>query len=104
MNVLNASGGRINHYGSKKVAITVASNDTNRLMGFGFEVTDVKKLLLAVFRICEKGNVVQFGPNSEDNFIRNVQTNEKVLMKRKGNSYVIEGELASENPFRGRAP
>ena len=56
----------------------------------------MKKPLLAVFRICEKGNVVQLGPQAKDNSIKNVQTNEKVFMKRKGNSYVIEGELANE--------
>ena len=104
MKFVNANGGRIKHYGSKKVAIQVEGNETSRMMGFGFEVTDVKKPLLAVFRICEKGNVVQFGPQAHDNFIKNVQTNEKVFMKRKGNSYVIEGKLANESPFQRRGP
>ena len=104
MKFVNANGGRIAHYGSKKVAMQVEGKEVSRMMGFGFEVTDVKKPLLAVFRICEKGNVVQFGPQAKDNFIKNVQTNEKVFMKRKGNSYVIEGELANESPFQRRGP
>ena len=56
--------------------------------------------MLVVFRICEKGNVVQFGPQAEDNFIKNVQTNEKVFTRRKRISYVTEGELANLSPFQ----
>ena len=103
MKFVNANGGRINHYGSKKVTIKVENSaETERLMGFGFEVTDVRKPLLAVFRICERGNLVQFGPGLKDNFIQNVQSGEKVHIQRKGNSYVIEGELAEEDPFQRR--
>ena len=98
--MVNASGGKIHHYGSRKVAFKPADvHGPGRMMGFGFEVTDVKKPLAAVCRICEKGNIVQFGPGTKDNFIQSVETNEKVFMKRKGNSYVLEGELPTENPF-----
>jgi len=38
-------------------------------MGLNFQVTDVRKPLLAVKRITEKGNVVQFGPAESDNYI-----------------------------------
>ena len=39
-----------------------AKNKTaeEKLMGMGFEVCDVKKALAAVWKICEKGNLVQF--------------------------------------------
>ena len=38
-------------------------------MGLNFQVKDVRKPLLAVKRITEKGNVVQFGPAESDNYI-----------------------------------
>ena len=40
-------------------------------MGLSFQVTDVRKPLLAAKRITEKGNVVQFGPAESDNHIKN---------------------------------
>ena len=64
-------------------------------MGLGFQVSDVQKPLAAVWRIAQKGNVVQFGPRPEDNFIKNLHTNKKVQMVRKGGSYVIEAEFVT---------
>ena len=98
LKLVNASGGRINHYGSRKVAFQPDAAG-GRLLGVGFEVTDVKKPLMAVSRICEKGNVVQFGPKPQNNFIQNIVSGEKLFMKRRGNSYVLQGELADTNPF-----
>ncbi len=43
-------------------------------MGLDFQVSDVQKPLAAVWRIAEKGNIVQFGPRVEDNFIKNTVT------------------------------
>ena len=37
-----------------------------------FQVTDVRKPLLAVKRITERGNIVQFGPAENDNFIKKI--------------------------------
>ena len=101
LRLVNASGGPISHYGSRRVAFQPNSSSAveGRIMGMGFEVTDVKKPLMAVSRICEKGNVVQFGPEDSHNFIQNIQTGEKLYMKKKGNSYVLEGALADQNPF-----
>ena len=39
------------------------------VVGLTFQATDVKKALTAVWRICEKGNIVQFGGSPEDCFI-----------------------------------
>ena len=36
-------------------------------MNLGFQVADVKKPLIAVKRICEKGDIVSFRPTEEDN-------------------------------------
>ena len=96
--LVNASGGKINHYGSRKVAFH-PETAAGRILGVGFEVTDVKKPLMAVSRICEKGNVVQFGPDAKDNFIQNIASGDKLYMKRKGNSYVLQGEFADASPF-----
>ena len=45
------------------------ASDTKVRMKMGFQVNDVKKPLLSVKRIIDKGNIVGFGPNKEDNFI-----------------------------------
>ena len=53
-------------------------------MGLNFQVTDVRKPLLAVKRITEKGNVVQFGPAESDNYIKNKLSGKKILLRKKG--------------------
>ncbi len=73
MNLVNASGGEISHHGSREVRFVAAAETgpNSKVMGMGFQVADVKKPLAAVWRICEKGNIVQFGDNDEDCFIMN---------------------------------
>jgi hypothetical protein len=94
MRFVNASGGVMNHYGEKLATIrTEAEGD---VMSLGFQVSDVSKPLLAVWRIAEKGNRIQFGPEEKDNFIENVRSGKRVMMKRKGGSYVIPAELVVE--------
>ena len=53
-------------------------------MNLKFEVADVKKPLIAVKRICEKGNTVSFGPTGADNFIQNRDTGDKVPLRPSG--------------------
>ena len=65
-------------------------------MGMGFQASDVRKPLAAVFRIVEMGNRVQFGPEAEDNFIENVKTKKKIMLRKKGRSYVMDVEFAKE--------
>ena len=98
LNLVNASGGPIGHYGSRQVAFQPDAAG-GRMLGVGFQVTDVKMPLMAVSRICEKGNIVQFGPDEQHNYIMNISTGEKLFMMRRGNSYVLRGELAEVNPF-----
>ena len=60
-------------------------------MGFRFQVADVKKPLVSVKRITEKGNHVQFGPAEKDNFILNKETGDKVLLRGNGKgSYMLD--------------
>ena len=96
MKFVNASGGAMNHYGEKTA--TFRTGEAGNIMSLGFQVSDVKKPLAAVWRIAEKGNKVQFGPNEEDNFIVNVATGNKVMMKRRGGSYVIPADYVVEEP------
>ena len=96
LKLVNASGGPIAHYGSRKVAFRL-DGTTGRILGVGFEVTDVKKPLMSVKRICEKGNIVQFGP--KESFIQNLQSGEKLKMHKRGNSYVLRGAFVDVSPF-----
>ena len=65
-------------------------------LGLSFQVTDVRKPLLAVTRIAEKGNVVQFGPSEGDNFIRNKLSGNKILLRKKGGSYIMDVSFGEE--------
>ena len=95
MKFMNASGGRMGHYGAKE-AMFKTGGQSEKLMSLGFQVSDVQKPLAAVWRIAEKGNIVQFGPKEEDNYIQNVQTGQRLLMTRKGGSYVLDAEFMIE--------
>ena len=88
---VNASGGKINHYGSRRVVVRAASGEN---LAMNFQVTDVRKPLLSVSRLCEQGNLVQFGPRDSDNYIQNVAGGQKLRLERRGNSWVIPGQLA----------
>ena len=62
-----------------------------KVMSLAFQVAAVKKPLIAVKRITEKGNHVMFGPQEEDNYILNKDTGDKLMLKPKGRgSYVME--------------
>ena len=75
------------------------SRDGNkeRLMGLEFQVSDVRKPLAAVWRIAEKGNIVQFGPTDADCFIQNIRSQEKVGLRRKGGSYAMAVDFAEKD-------
>ena len=94
MKLVNASGGGIQHWGAREVRFTAEDvGKVRRLMGLGFQVCDVKKPLAAVWRICEKGNLVQFGPEDEDCFIQSKKSGDKVLLRRERGSYVLDVEF-----------
>ena len=53
----------------------------------------MKKALIAVKMICEKGNKVCFGPGPEHNYVLNATTNKKVMLGLSGNrSYLLDGK------------
>ena len=94
MKFVNASGGAMGHYGERHA--TLRAGSSQMIMSLGFQVSDVQKPSVAVRRITEKGNRVQIGPEDEDNFIENAKTGFKIMMVRKGGSYVIPAEMVVE--------
>ena len=86
----------MNHYGEEEAKF--ATGGRGPVMSLGFQVGDVQKPLAAVWRIADRGNLVQFDPNPEDNFIQNVVTKGKIPMIKKRGSYVIEADFVAEEP------
>ena len=98
MKLVTASGQRIDHFGSRRVEFSAEDAEgKSKKMNLGFQVCGVKKPLAAVWRICESGNIVQFGPRDEDCFISNKMNGDKVYMRREGGSYVLD--MKFEKPF-----
>ena len=89
-----ANGGEMGHYGEKD--ITFKTGNSEDVVGLKFQVTDVKKPLLAVRRLVEKGNVVSFGPEPDQNYIRNIATGRKIEMEKKGGAFVIKAHFMKE--------
>ena len=81
------------HFGARTVTFKAEDGNEGKVMGLEFQVSEVKKPLAAVWRIAEKGNIVQFGPRDEDCFIKNSRTGERVGLRRKGGSYVMAVEF-----------
>ncbi len=44
----------------------------------------------------ERGNAVQFGPEPEQNYITNVQSGKKIVMEKKGGSFVIKADFVKK--------
>ena len=74
----------MNHYGEKDNTFESGSD----LIGLMFQVTNVRKPLLAKRRLVET-NIVQCGHELETNFIMNVESDRKIMMKGKGGSFVF---------------
>ena len=89
-----ANGGEMGHYGEKEVIFRTGTDVD--VVGLKFQVTDVKKPLLAVRRLVEKGNVVMFGPEPDQNFIQHVQTGKKIPMEKRGGAFVIKAHFVKK--------
>ena len=93
---LVANGQEMGHYGQKKIKF---GGETGSMKTMSFEVTDVTKV--AVRRIMEKDNEVHFG---KECYIRNVHTGERIPMRRKGGSHVVDIDVnIDEASFTRRA-
>ena len=69
----------------------------SRVMNLGFQVADVKKPLIAVKRITERGNHVMFGPQQEDNYILNKATGQKMMLQPRGRGSITVDSGAEES-------
>jgi hypothetical protein len=96
---VTATGADIKHSGQKTVALGAAVNGKEKTIGMVFQACDVKRPLAAVNKICAKGNIVQFGPGVNDNFIQNISTKEKIWLTQERGQYVMEASLRSSSPF-----
>jgi hypothetical protein len=78
--------------GGKETLIqTVGEEKEKTSMGLTFQVAAVKKPLISVKRITEKGNRVCFGPGEEDNFIENRASGDKIKLRQAGKgSYLLD--------------
>ena len=86
-----ANGAEMQHDGEKDV--TFRHDDSSGILGLTFQVTEVKKALAAVWRLAEHGNIIQFGPEAEQNFIMNLSTQQKIPLHKRGGSYVMQVEF-----------
>ena len=60
-------------------------------MALNFQVAEVKKPLLSVSRVDEKGNQLRFGPGKDGNYIRNAKTGDKFILRPNGQwSYLMD--------------
>ena len=99
---VNASGGRMGHYGERQVVCGVKG--LSAPVAMKFQVSDARHPLASVARITEQGNIVQFGPQQQDNYIYNPSTDEKVLLRRKGKKFVMDVNfLGTRSLFSGQA-
>ena len=99
-----ANGGDMGHYGQKEVFF---KHDGGKdPMGITFQVTDVRKPLLAVRRLVEKGNKVVLSAGDGESYIYNEAGKVKVPVKKKGGSFVVEAHFvmtAEMSGFAGQA-
>jgi hypothetical protein len=89
-----ANGGDMRHYGQKEVIFKHANGKDP--IGLTFQVTDVKKPLLAVRRLVERGNKVVLSGVEGESYILNEATKVKVPVKKKGGSFVVEAHFVKE--------
>ena len=69
-----------------------------------FLVTTVRKPLAAVSSIVDEGNVVVFGPGKDGSFIQNIATGDRIPMKRRKGTFVIDADFAAGSKKVPQAP
>ena len=97
-----ANGGDMEHYGEKEVIFKYEGGEGKDPVGLKFQVTDVRKPLLAVRRLVEKGNKVVLAGGEGESYILNEVTGVKIPIKKKGGSFVIEAHFVLRG-FAGQA-
>ena len=82
-----ASGGEMGHWGEKDV--TFVDKPNGDIVGLKFQVTDVRKPLLAVRRLVERVSGGQFGSGPEQSYIQHIETGHKIMMDKEGGIFII---------------
>ncbi len=90
------------HYGEKEVMFKYKGGENNDPIGLKFQVTDVRKPLLAVRQLVEKGNKVVPSGGDDESYILNKETRVKIPIVKKGGSFVIEAHFIKQG-FAGQA-
>ena len=70
------------HYGEKEVTFKYNRGDSKDPIGLKFQVTDVRKPLLAVRRLVEKGNKVVLAGDDEESHVMNKATKVKIPLEK----------------------
>ena len=68
----------------------VEGKEWTRLGGMRFNVANVKKPLAAVAKVVEAGNRVVLDPDPEKSYIENLETKEKMKLKKEKGVYILE--------------
>ena len=63
------------------------------VVGMTFQVAAGRKAPASVWRICRAGNIVQFGEEPGECFIKHKGTGRKILLEKKRGSYVLAVEF-----------
>ena len=88
-----ANGGEMKHYGEKHVTFKYRGGEAKDPVGLKFQVTDVKKPLLAVRRLVENGNTVVLSNVEGESYITNKEAKVCIPIAKKGGSFVIEANF-----------
>ena len=89
------------HYGQKEILFRCNSGEGKEPIDLTFQVTDVKKPLLAVRRLVERGNKVVLAAGDGESYIYSDWS--KVPVKKKGVSFVIEAHFVKQTGLSGFA-
>lgn len=96
MRLRTANGEEMRHYGEKRVLFRCGGPGGGEPLALTFQVTDVRKPLLAVRRLTEKGNKVVLSGDGEESYVYNAENNLKIPIVKKGGSFVIEARFTKK--------
>ena len=88
-----ANGQLIKDEGLRSLNAVVCSGNRKVWRKVNCRVTQVNKMLLAVSKIVDAGNKVQF--SEEESFIQNLKSKEKLPLRRENGVYVLDMEVMS---------
>jgi hypothetical protein len=91
-----ANGADMTHYGEKEIMFKYKGGENKEAVGIKFQVTDVKKPLLAVRRLVEKGCTVTLANEEGESFVENKDSKVKIPIIKKGGSFVIEARFVKK--------